>query len=352
MNKKIVVGVTAIKTIESPQPGFAIARGLKPKGYRVIGIDDTPLTSAVHSSYFDAVYVVPALATEDFSSFFSALQRIHEKEHLDVLIPCFDRDVFFMLKYREDIEQLGIRLLLPTVKNLLQTSKPFLSQLSHHGIHVPRYALVSTQKELEQACKSLGFPVVCKGVMKDAYIAKDNADALIFFEKIRQTWHGGTGSIIVQEFIAGEFFCVAGVTNEKGKFVYAVQMKKLGIDSKGSTWSGVTVFDRTLKRLTDQVIRAVQWRGPFELEFIRQYKTNKFYLFEVNPRVPSWIHLATVAGQNIPEAIVQIALNKHVEPKETYAQDLMFTRTAEELIYPVPAIHDGLLQKKSAKQGV
>ena len=38
-NNKICVGVTALKTVESPQPGFAVAHSLKEAGYRVIGVE-------------------------------------------------------------------------------------------------------------------------------------------------------------------------------------------------------------------------------------------------------------------------------------------------------------------------
>ena len=51
-NKKPVIGVTAFKNVESPQPGFGVARCLKKEGFTVIGLDDTPLTSAIFEMSF------------------------------------------------------------------------------------------------------------------------------------------------------------------------------------------------------------------------------------------------------------------------------------------------------------
>ncbi len=334
-NNGICVGVTALKTVESPQPGFGVARALKNRGFKVIGIDDTPLTSAIVAPYFDSVYVINSLKTENFEEFRKNLIKIKKKECLDVLIPCYDKDVFFFVKYQKQIEELGIKLLLPTLGNLRLTSKPFLSTLTKFGVLTPKTIIVTDKKGLKTASEELGFPLVCKGVIKDAYIAKDLADTFIYFDRIREIWHGGKGNVILQEFIAGEFYCIAGVTDYKKTIIRQLQMKKLGIDSKGTTWSGFTIKDKRLVKLTKQVIHSVQWVGPFELEFIKDYKTDRFYLFEVNPRLPSWIHLATIAGQNMAEAIVKIALNKVIEPKFTYKNNLMFTRLAEEIIYPM-----------------
>ncbi len=39
-----------------------------------------------------------------------------------------------------------------------------------------------------------------------------------------------------------------------------------------------------------------------------------FISSEINPRIPAWVYLAVGAGQNIPEALVNLALGKKVEP--------------------------------------
>ena len=52
--------------------------------------------------------------------------------------------------------------------------------------------------------KELNFPIVCKGALKDSYIAKDKTDLLIYFDKINDMLHGGQGKVIFQELIQME----------------------------------------------------------------------------------------------------------------------------------------------------
>lgn len=68
-----------------------------------------------------------------------------------------------------------------------------------------------------------------------------------------------------------------------------------------------------------------------ELEMI---KTNQgiYYLIEINPRIPAWVYLAVGAGQNIPEALVRLAMGEKVEPMTTYEVGKMFIRYSYDLI--------------------
>jgi carbamoyl-phosphate synthase large subunit len=50
-----------------------------------------------------------------------------------------------------------------------------------------------------------------------------------------------------------------------------------------------------------------------ELELIKT-SGNDLYLIEINPRIPAWVYLAVGAGQNLPEALVKLALGIEVEP--------------------------------------
>jgi predicted ATP-grasp superfamily ATP-dependent carboligase len=68
-----------------------------------------------------------------------------------------------------------------------------------------------------------------------------------------------------------------------------------------------------------------------ELELVRD-ANNEFYLIEINPRIPAWVYLAVGAGQNIPEALVKLALGMPVEPYTTYDVGKMFIRYSYDMI--------------------
>jgi len=59
---------------------------------------------------------------------------------------------------------------------------------------------------------------------------------------------------------------------------------------------------------------------------------NDYYMIEINPRIPAWVYLAVGAGQNIPEALVKLALGMNVEPYKSYEVGKMFIRYSYDLI--------------------
>lgn len=61
-------------------------------------------------------------------------------------------------------------------------------------------------------------------------------------------------------------------------------------------------------------------------------KEGKLYLLEINPRLPAWIYLAVGVGQNIPEALVNLALGNEVSPFNHYEVGKMFIRYAWDMI--------------------
>ena len=68
-----------------------------------------------------------------------------------------------------------------------------------------------------------------------------------------------------------------------------------------------------------------------ELEMIRT-SDHKYYLVEINPRIPAWVYLAVAAGQNLPEALVLLALGREPEPFTGFEAGKMFIRYSYDLI--------------------
>jgi len=69
-----------------------------------------------------------------------------------------------------------------------------------------------------------------------------------------------------------------------------------------------------------------------ELEFMRSETTGEFYLLEINPRFPAWVYLAVGAGQNLPSAMVRMALGEEVQPFRDYKVGKMFVRCSWDIL--------------------
>jgi carbamoyl-phosphate synthase large subunit len=75
----------------------------------------------------------------------------------------------------------------------------------------------------------------------------------------------------------------------------------------------------------------MKWRGGMELELVKSNR-NEYYIIEINPRIPAWVYLAVGAGQNMPEALVKLALGWEVAPMKGYEVGKMFIRYSYDLI--------------------
>ena len=140
--------------------------------------------------------------------------------------------------------------------------------------------------------------------------------------------------VIIQEFIRGTEVNVVALGDGQGNTIGAVPMRKQYITDKGKAWSGITVDDQKLLDLTNRIIKATHWRGGMELELVRSSK-NELFIIEINPRIPAWVYLAVGAGQNLPEALVKLALGKEVVPFTSYEVGKMFIRYSFDLITDV-----------------
>ncbi len=94
-------------------------------------------------------------------------------------------------------------------------------------------------------------------------------------------------------------------------------MRKTYITDKGKAWGGITIEEPRLLEITRKIIRQTKWRGGMELEMIKS-SDGTLYIIEINPRIPAWVYLATGAGQNQPEALLQLALGMEPAPFTDY----------------------------------
>jgi len=167
-----------------------------------------------------------------------------------------------------------------------------------------------------------------KGKFNDAYLAYNADQVKMHYNKISAKW--GL-PIIIQEFIKGTEVNVVALGDGNGKTIGAVPMRKQYITDKGKAWAGITLDDKKLLELTDKIISSVKWRGGMEVEIVKSF-SNELFVIEINPRIPAWVYLAVGAGQNLPEALLKLALGMDVEPFKNYEAGTMFIQYSYDLI--------------------
>ncbi len=332
LRRKLNIAVTALNAIDSPGPGVAVIRALKESTFfevRIIGLAYETMEPGIYMhDLVDRSYQVP-LPSAGTESLLKRLTYIHQKEELHVIIPNFDSELYNFIRISEVLKtKMNILMLLPTLEQFDERSKPNLEAFGKkHGIRVPKSKTINHPRELSFD-KDLVYPLVIKGKFYEAQIVYSFDQAVAAFNRISSKW--GL-PVIVQEFVQGQEVNVTVLGDGKGNTIGAVPMRKQYITDKGKAWSGITIDDGNLLKLTQDLIRSTSWKGPMELEIIKT-EADEYYLLEINPRFPAWVYLAVGSGQNHPEALVKMALGESVAPFAGYEVGKLFIRYSYDMI--------------------
>lgn len=335
MAERIInIGVTGLNAIDSPGPGVSVIRSLREANsfnVRIIGLAYEALEPGIYmDGMVDKTYLIPYPAS-GFDVLLERLEYINNIEKLDVIIPNFDAELYTFIKLEPKLKKMGISMFLPTLEQFEERHKVNLSDFGKkYNMDVPESKSVINYTELAKVAKEMGFPLMVKGKYYDAYPANNLEQAKNYFDKISAKW--GL-PIVVQEFVKGTELNMTGLGDGNGNTMAAVAMRKQYITDKGKAWSGITIHDDKLMEITRHFIAETCWRGGFELEIMKS-ADNKYYLMEINPRIPAWIYLAVGVGQNIPESLVKLALGLEVKPFDGFEAGIMFIRYAWDMVVP------------------
>lgn len=329
---KITLAATGLNNTDNPGPGVPVIRSIKESNLfdiRVIGLAYETLEPGIYmDGVADKIYMVP-YPSEGAGVLIDRIEEIHAREKIDVLIPNFDAELYSFMKAASRLEEMGIKTFLPTLEQFEERHKTNLPEFGEkYSVNVPESFSVLNYKDLADIRKKLDYPVMVKGKFYDAYIAYNEEQVKMYFNKISAKW--GL-PIIIQEFVKGTEVNVIALGDGKGNTIGAVPMRKQYITDKGKAWGGITLDAPDMLELTRHIIRSTSWRGGMELELIRT-EDGKLYIIEINPRIPAWVYLAVGAGQNLPEALVKLALKQSVKPFTKYVIGKMFVRYSYDMI--------------------
>jgi carbamoyl-phosphate synthase large subunit len=332
MQTKITVALTGLNNTDNPGPGVPVIRGIRESeafDSRIIGLAYENLEPAIYmEGVVDMTYQVP-YPSEGSDVLVNRILEIHQKDPIDVLIPNFDAELYAFMRSEKILKEAGICTFLPTLEQFEERHKSNLPDFGEkYDLKVPFSKPISRIEEIEKLKDDFEFPVMVKGKFYDAYLAYNNEQVRMNYNKISAKW--GL-PVIIQEFIKGTEVNVVALGDGKGNTIGAVPMRKQYITDKGKAWSGITLDDPKMLELTRRIIKAMKWRGGMELELVKSHR-NEFFIIEINPRIPAWVYLAVGAGQNMPEALVKLALGMEVSPFESYEVGKMFIRYSYDLI--------------------
>ena len=328
--RPLTIAVTGLNATDNPGPGVAVIRALREhpalSGCRIVGLAYDVLEPGIYSDGLtDALFMLP-YPSQGREALMERLEYIHDRlGGLDVIIPTLDAELPSFIDLSDRLAAMGVGTYLPTARQFELRSKARLDDLGRlANIRVPEGRVIQTAAELADLDDAIPLPFVVKGPYYGAKVVYSRPEAVAAFHRFAAEW--GI-PIIAQRMVQGQELNVLAVGDGVGALLGAVAMKKTFITDKGKGWAGVTIRDPELMAITERFMEATSWRGPCELEIIRD-ADGDYHLIEVNPRLPAWCYLSAGAGMNLPATVALLALGHEVAPTRDYRAGTMFVRIA------------------------
>lgn len=328
---------------DNPGPGVAVARCLREARHfhgRILGFGYDSLDPGLYLRQdCDDGYLLPYPAA-GVDALLERLDEILETERIDAVIPCLDAELPNFIAIEPALARRGIRLMLPARVSLAGRNKDALPSLcASAGVATPKVRRITDEGFFElqgSDADNWRYPLVVKGIFYDAYVVHSPDEAKLRFRQLAAIWGY---PVLVQEYVGGEEVNLTALGDGSGAMIGAVMMKKQALTDKGKAWAGVTIDDSDLHAAGERLIAALKWRGPLELEMLRD-ETGTLHLIEINPRFPAWIYLSHGAGRNLPAALLQLMQGAPPEklPLAPVRPGITFIRHARETIVELDEI--------------
>jgi len=333
MAMPVTVAVTGLHRGDNPQPGASVVRSMRRRypGIRVVALSYDPLESGLYShqiDHVDSVYLLP-FPMKGPEVLLERMRYIHAKENFQFLVPCLDSELDNFLTIYPDLQKLGVKAMLPSKTALDLRAKENLGAFcTRRAIPGPKTFAANDVATLSRYAAEIGYPLYVKGRYYEAYLVYSQVELEQHFDAIARVW--GV-PILVQEALFGDEYDVVGLANGNNDVIGSCAIRKLLRTSNGKGFGGIVVNDRRLDLSVRQIIKAMRWQGPFEIEFLKMPR-RPHLLFEVNPRFPAWIDFPAQIGCNLPAHMLGLLRGEAPCKLERCDAGQMFIRHSLDLV--------------------
>lgn len=312
----------------NPSAGTGIARSIR-LAYptcHLTGKDHSIHASGLHDPVFDDVWVCVPWDELDLAHH---REQIRTRLHPDGwLLSTQDLEIRWLTEAPID------RALVPPLDALLLTGKPEIGAARSLPVRVPDWVpLTASDRDINAFCRAHDWRVWIKGSAYEAKSVRTWTELSRQRHDLGQTW-GGDQALFVQADVKGWEVSIAFAALE-GRLLDALFMEKRLVTEIGKTWAGaVSDVPPALRAPLAELLAELRWTGGGELEFVRD-RQDELWLIDWNPRFPAWVFGGTLAGRNLPAALVGAATG--VSPFTSPRVASQFTRVVTEL-----PVRDGL----------
>lgn len=344
--------------IEGHVQGLSNTRSLGEAGIPVYVVDKTNCI-ARYSKFCKGFFKCPDFIEDSFADF---LMELAEKEDIIgwVLIPSNDHAVFTIAKHKERLEKL-YKIITPSNEIIVNIyDKLKLIQIAEdRGVHVPKSYLAG---QYPAADSEDLFPVLIKGrfglsfyktIKKKAFLARNEDELRNILTSIRGLIDND--NILIQELIPSDgsnktvSFTTFSVNGEIKAFWMGVKVREHPLEFGTATFAR-SIYIRECYEQSISLLKAINYSGVCEIEYLLDPKDNRYKLIEINARTWLWVGLAKACGIDYAKMIYNYVNGlQNIYPTE-YNTELKWRNTFTDIAYTSLALIKGKTSLKKISE--
>lgn len=275
------------------------------------------LTLGFYSKYCKEKYIINT-DTDSIDKYANKIFDLIKNIKFDVLLPVSLKSYLAVSKYKNEFEKI-INVMVPDWKEMqiAYNKDETMKFATNMEIPIPKTQLLQDKSDLNKIEK---YPIVIKSSDDSGSFVKycnDNKELKRNFEKLKSK---SKTNIIAQEYIRGFGCGFYGIYNNGKLVAYFLhrRIKEFPITG-GPSAVAESYFDERLYNHGKKLCDALKWHGPIMAEFKYDVEDNEYKLIEINPKLWGSLDLTIEAGVNVPEILVNLALNKKIENINEYS---------------------------------
>jgi predicted ATP-grasp superfamily ATP-dependent carboligase len=301
--------------------GLAVARSLGKRQVPIIALDRDDKGYGLHSRYTTIAGRCP-YPLDDERAFIDLLLQIGATlKQKAVLFPCLDEWVFAVARHRQELEEFFLFPFseLDTIERLLDKNLLY-KKCEAQGIPIPRTFYVGEESPQKIAAE-ITFPCIVKPALQREF-TNEFGDKVFRVESreefLKMCERAAHHPLLAQEIVGAgvdSFYSLCSYIGRDGEAKGVFVGRKLE-QYPPDFGTACMVDSRRVEEIAERgvaVLKAFNYQGISEVEFIYDDKSREYKLLDVNTRVWKWIGLPIHAGIDLPYLAYADAVNGQVE---------------------------------------
>jgi len=315
--------VTDGRSIAAP----AIIQSLAAQGVRITCGEEYRLCPGFFSRHVMKRLVYPS-PTNHPGPFLETICAELRSRKYDLVVPIRDATTALLAQNQDRINELSKLIIAPANSVAAGRNKARTIKIAQQaGIACPS-TYFPAEQDVADIAEAARFPVLVRPCessgARGIVLVADPADLERTCAQLQESF----GKLFIQEYIrtVEPRYLVHLLFDMMGDAVAGcvIRAERCHPAEIGPTAFGITVRDDRLISKAIQLLRAMNWRGPAEVEFLVDEADGEPKLMEVNPRFGNPVGLAIHAGADIPGLMYRIAGEERIEPAFDYKSGVVW----------------------------